>query len=127
MLESTAFALKIIVDQYEKSGLAVKSVCAAGGIAGKDPLMMQIYADVLGREIRIAGTKQAGALGSAIYAAVAAGKYRSVVEAAHALACPDLCTYRPIEENVRAYARLFEKYMLLHDLFGREYKDALQA
>ncbi len=126
LIESTAFGLKIIVDQYEKSGLAVSDICAAGGIAAKDALLMQIYADVLGREIRVAGTNQAGALGSAIYAAVAAGKYASLEDAAHALSRPDRCTYRPIGENVRAYARLFEKYRLLHDLFGREYKDALQ-
>lgn len=124
-IEATAFGLKIIVGQYEKSGIKIGSICAAGGIAQKDQMMMQIYADVLGREIRIAGTKQAGALGSAIYAAVAAGAYPSIPEASRALARPDLCTYRPIEENVRAYASLFEKYKLLHDLFGRDYKDAL--
>ena len=124
-IEATAFGLKIILDQYEKSGIAINSICAAGGIAQKDALMMQIYADVLGREIRIAGTKQAGALGSAIYASAAAGAYSSIPAAAQALARPDLCSYRPIEENVRAYRKLFEKYKLLHDLFGREYKEKL--
>ena len=122
---STASALPQLILLSEGDWVTIRAYAAAGGIAQKDQMMMQIYADVLGREIRIAGTKQAGALGSAIYAAAAAGAYPSIPEASRALARPDLRTYRPIEENVRAYAPLFEKYKLLHDLFGRDYKDAL--
>ena len=127
LLESTAFGLKKIVEQYESSGITVRSICAAGGIAQKDSLMMQIYADVLGREIQIAGTSQAAARGSAIYAAYASGAFPTPEAAAKKLSKSPLTSYLPKAENVRAYQRLYEKYTVLHDLFGREYKSILQA
>ena len=80
---------------------------------------MQIYADVTGKEIRIAGSTQAGALGSAIYAAVAAGVYPDVKTAAERMGKEDKCVYRPIEENREAYGKLYEEYRARHDYFGR--------
>ena len=120
LIEATAYGLKVIVEQYEKSGIGINSICAAGGIAQKDEMMMQIYADVLGREIRIAGSTQAGALGSAIYASVAAGVYTDVKTAASRLSMPDAKTYQPIPENARAYEILYREYKKLHDYFGKE-------
>ena len=122
LIEATAFGLKVIVEQYENSGISINSICAAGGIAQKDEMMMQIYADVLDREIRIAGSTQAGALGSAIYASVAAGAYADLKAAAEKLSKPDAKTYAPIAENAMAYKRLYGEYKTLHDYFGKENK-----
>lgn len=119
-IESTAYGLRIIVDQYERSGVPVKSICAAGGIALKDPMMMQIYADVLHRSIHIAGTTQAAALGSAIYAAVAAGVYDDVPSAAKALSASCVKTYEPNAEKGVVYDALYREYATLYDYFGRE-------
>ena len=120
LIEATAYGLKVIVEQYENSGISIKSICSAGGIAQKDEMMMQIYADVLGREIRIAGSTQAGALGSAIYAAVAANIYTDVKTAAKKLSKSDVKLYKPIKENVKTYKMLYKEYKILHDYFGKE-------
>ena len=119
LIESTAFGLKTVVNCYEKNGIRIGGICAAGGIAQKDEMMMQIYADVLNREITIAGSSQAAALGSAIYAAVAVKEYSSVKEAAEKMSKPCLKTYRPEQKNVKAYEKLYEKYKRLHDIFGK--------
>ena len=120
LIEATAYGLKVIVEQYEKSGIAIESICAAGGIAQKDEMMMQIYADVLDRDIRIAGSTQAGALGSAIYAAVAANIYTDVKTAAKKLSKSDVKLYKPIKENVMTYKMLYKEYKILHYYFGKE-------
>ena len=118
LIESVAFGTKVIFDRFEECGASVKNVCAAGGIAQKDEMMMQIYADVLNRPIRIAGTKQACARGAALMASVAAGCYSDLNEACDALALPDYCVYYPNEENREIYEKLFVEYKILHDYFG---------
>lgn len=118
LIESVAFGTRVIFDRFEECGATIKNVCAAGGIAQKDEMMMQIYADVLQRPIRIAGTKQACARGAAIMATVAADCYPDVFSACDALALPDYCTYYPNEDNREAYEKLFAEYKTLHDYFG---------
>ncbi len=125
LIESTAFGLRVIVEQYECYGIHIRSVCAAGGIPLKDDMMMQIYADVLNREIRIATSAQAAALGSAIYAAVAAGEYPSIREAAARLSKPCSKIYAPHDENVAAYESVYQKYRRLHDFLGHSGKELL--
>ena len=120
LIEATAYGLRVIVEQYENSGIRINSICAAGGIAQKDEMMMQIYADVLDREIRIAGSTQAGALGSAIYASVAANIYPDVRTAAEKLSKPDVKVYKPVKKNVNSYKLLYREYKVLHDYFGKE-------
>ena len=124
-LEASAFGSRVIVEQFEKNGLPVGDICAAGGIAQKDPLMMQIYADVLGKRVCVANTKQAGAIGSAIYAAVAGGVYQTVAEAAATLAAPCGRIYEPNEDNRAAYDALYAEYVRLHDFFGKEHADLM--
>lgn len=118
LIEAVVFGTKVIFDRFEECGATIKNVCAAGGIAQKDEMMMQIYADVLNRPIRIAGTKQACARGAAIMAAVAAECYPDMLTACDALALPDYCVYYPGEENREIYERLFAEYKILHDYFG---------
>ena len=99
-----------------------KELYACGGIAGKNPFMMQIYADVLGKTILTGSTSQGSAFGSAVYAAVAAGTdaggYVSVNEAAKTMGKTGKKRYEPISQNVEAYHRLYREYKALHDYFG---------
>ena len=127
LIEATAFGTRMILEQYEQNGIEIKRACAAGGIAQKDEMMMQIYADVLGKEIGIAASSQAGALGSAIYAAVAAGVYGIVSEAAKALAKKSMKTYQPNAKNQEAYSKLYAEYKILHDYFGKGENDVMKA
>ena len=118
LLEATVFGSRVILDQFEKNGLAVRKILAAGGIARKDSLMMQIYADVLAREIHVADTAQAGALGSAMYAAVAGGLYPALAQAAEKLASPCSTVYVPDCARSASYAALYREYLTLHNYFG---------
>jgi len=73
LIEATAYGTRMIIDTFEENGVPVEEFYAAGGIAEKNPFVMQIYADVINREIKISGSPQAPALGSAMFGAVAAG------------------------------------------------------
>ena len=114
---------RMIIDTFEESGVPIKELYAAGGIAHKNPFLMQIYADVTNREIRISASTQTPAVGSAMFGAVAAGKerggYDSIVNAAKEMARLKDIVYRPIPENVEAYNELYAEYKALHDYFGR--------
>ena len=126
LLEATAFGTKMIIDNLEKSRVTIGSVKVAGGIAHKNPLLMQIYADVLDREICLCQSSQAGALGSAIYAAVASGVYPDVQTAAAAMGAPVVKSYTPIRSNHKSYAKLYADYVQLHDYFGRGGNDVMK-
>jgi L-ribulokinase len=119
IIEGTAFGAKMIIDHYEKNGIEIKRICAAGGIAQKDEMLMQIFADVLGKKISVASRAQASAFGSTIYASVAAGIYPTVEEASQKFAKPDVRVYVPDENNHRLYSRLYTEYKTLHDYFGK--------
>ncbi len=119
LLEATAFGARNIIDNFEKHGLAIGRIIASGGIARKDPFTMQLYADVLGREIAVTSTAQAPARGVAIGAAAAAGVYpdmRAAVAAMHAV--PDR-VYTPDAKEHAVYDKLYAEYKTLHDYFGR--------
>ena len=116
LLEATAFGTKMILDALK---FPVSAIKAAGGIANKNPLLMQIYADVLNCRIGVCQSAQAGALGSAIYAAVAAGVYPDLQAAAKAMGTPVARYYEPNAKNHGAYQKLYQEYVTLHDYFGR--------
>ena len=116
LLEATAYGTKMILDTL---AFPISTIKVAGGIANKNPLLMQIYADVLNREIQVCQSTQAGALGSAIYGAVAAGIYPDLDSAAKAMGAPVAKTYTPNPENQKAYEKLYAEYVTLHDYFGR--------
>ena len=126
LIEAAAFGGRMIIDTYEKNGIAVDSICASGGIALKDEMLMQIFADVTGRSISVSGTTQAAALGSAIRAAVAGGIYDSMSDAIKVMSAGMIKTYHPIPENVEAYGKLYEEYKILHDYFGRGGNDVMK-
>lgn len=124
-LEAAVFGSRLIIEQFEKNGLAVKEICAAGGIAAKDPLIMQIYADVLNKQIHVTDTAQAGAIGSAMYAAVAGGLYPTIVEASKALCASAGTVYAPQSENLEIYEKLYREYETLYSYFGRGENDVM--
>ena len=123
LIEATAFGTKKIVDTFRANGVEVNDFYAAGGIAEKDPFTMQIYSDVTGMEIKISGSPQAPALGSAIFGAAAAGKeaggYKDVFEASRSMGKLSDKVYKPNPENTSVYASLYAEYETLHDYFGR--------
>ena len=119
LLESTAYSKRIIIEAFENSGVPVTKIIAAGGLPAKNPLMMQIYADVCNRDIFVIGSEQGPALGSAMHAAVAAGAYADIGEAAQKMGSLSEVVYRPIPKNVGLYNELYKDYCYLHDLLGR--------
>ncbi|MFY4775160.1 ribulokinase [Metabacillus sp. RGM 3146] len=124
LLESTAFGTRKIIENFTEAGVAVNEIFACGGLPQKNNLLMQIYADVTNREIKIADSDQTVALGAAMYASVAAGErkggYDTIVEAAWHMAKVKEETFIPIPENVKIYNELYKYYLELHDYFGRE-------
>ena len=122
LIEATAFGLRVVVENYKDYGVEIGDICAAGGIAMKDPMLMQIYADVLNRTLRVGDSSQAGARGSAMYAAVAAGEFPDIRTAAANYAQPITAVYTPIPEHVVIYDALYREYKTLHDYFGKENK-----
>jgi len=130
LVEATAFGQRMIITTFENSGVPINEVYACGGIASKDDFMMQIYADVLNKNIKIAASDQTPALGAAIFASVAAGAerggYDNVFDAAKAMGKVKEKYFRPIKENAEAYDRLFSEYKILHDFFGRGGNDVMK-
>jgi len=118
LIEATAYGTRTIVEAFSKSGVPVREFIAAGGLV-KNPLLMQIYSDVLGLPISIIRSAQGPALGSAIHAAVAAGAYPDIHAASAAMGAVDRDVYRPDPARATAYDELYAEYLLLHDHFGR--------
>jgi L-ribulokinase len=118
LLEATAFGTRTIIEAFDGAGVPVKELVVAGGLL-KNPLLMQIYADVTNLPLSTIGSTQGPALGSAIHAAVAAGAYPDVQAASEVMGRLDQGRYQPIPENVQAYDALYAEYRTLHDYFGR--------
>ncbi len=130
LIEATAYGTREIIENYRRNGVPVEEFYASGGISQKDPMTMQIYADVLKMPVKIAGSMQGPALGSAIFGAVAAGAdkggYDSVFDAARAMGSIKNVVYNPIKENSDIYDKLFAEYQILHDYFGRGENDVMK-
>jgi len=131
LIEATAFGTRQIIDAFESKGIAVKDLVACGGLPGKNRLLMQIYADVAGREIKLAERLETcSALGAAMHGAVAAGRsaggYDSISEAAQRMARIRKSTCRPDRARHEIYNRLFHEYQGLHDYFGRGANDVMK-
>jgi len=120
LIEATAFGTRKIIDAFTQTGVAIDALHACGGLAQKSPLLLQIYADVTGRPIRLAASEQTSALGAALYAAVAAGVHPDIHQAARRLVQPSRQTFRPVRKHQVVYDRLYAEYSRLHDLFGRD-------
>ncbi len=120
MIESTAYGTKVILDLYTEHGVEIDEIYAAGGISQKNPLLMQIYADVLGMPIKAVNCRQAGAKGSAVMAAAACGYFDSIEEAAERIADKSERTYVPDPANTEAYEKLYHEYRELTEYFAKK-------
>ena len=127
LIESTAFGTRMIIEAFEEQGIEVRELVAAGGLPEKNTLLCQIYADVTGRAIKLAGSAQAPALGSAMHAAVAAGIYPNIQAAADKMGKLKDAPVKPIPQNQALYNRLFAEYKKLYDYFGRGANDAMKT
>ncbi len=130
LIEATAYGTRIIIETFEANGVPVNEIVATGGLPDRNKLLMQIYADVTGRPIHIAGTHQGGALGSAMHGAVAAGKaaggYDTIFEASKRMASLREEAYYPIADHKSVYGQLYAEYVTLHDYFGRGANDVMK-
>ena len=120
LIEATAFGTRKIIEAFSSQGVAIDELVACGGLANKNSFLMQVYADVTGRPIRVAASEQTSALGAAMLAAVAAGVYDDIHAAARRMARLQRRSYRPRSRNFEIYNRLYREYTRLHDWFGRE-------
>ncbi|MDQ8209065.1 ribulokinase [Coraliomargarita sp. SDUM461003] len=118
LIEATAFGARMIIERIEAYGVPIERVVCAGGIAEKNAMLMQIYADVTGREMRVSGSSQACALGSAVGAAVLAGAHPDFSSAQAAMTSLKDIVYRPDPAAHATYNQLFKLYQEIHDAFG---------
>lgn len=126
LIESTAFGTREIIEAFEKRGVPVKELVAAGGLPEKNALLRQIYADVTGRPFKLAGSAQAPALGAAMHAAVAAGVYKDIKAAAEKMGKLKDEVVKPVPANTAVYDRLYAEYKTLYDYFGRGTNDVMK-
>lgn len=110
LVNAICFGAKKIVDRFEEEGVEIRTVIGIGGVARKSPFIMQTLANVLNMPIKVAASDQAPALGAAIYAAVAAGIYPNVMEAAQEMGSEFEAEYHPEEQAVAAYAKWMKQY-----------------
>lgn len=120
LMEATAYGTRLILETFQAGGISIRDVFACGGISRKNPVMLQIYADILNRPIRIARQEQTTALGAAILAASAAGLHSSPAEAVRAMTRPPETVYYPNPERAAAYDSLYREYRTLAEYFARE-------
>ena len=124
LIEATAFGALTIISRFEEYGLKVDEIVNCGGIAEKNPLVMQIYADVTGRPIKISRSAQTCALGAAIAGAVVAGKaaggYSNYPDAQKAMTGLKSRVFKPNPAAHAVYKELYSLYRKLHDAFGTQ-------
>ncbi|MBA4493036.1 ribulokinase [Paenactinomyces guangxiensis] len=123
LIEATAYGKRLIIETFEQHGVPVNQLVACGGLPYKNKMLMQIYADVIGKEVFVAEHLHTPAVGSAMFGAVAAGKtaggFDTIVEAAEKIAKVKPEKIKPIKRNVAVYEFLYQEYKRLHDYFGR--------
>jgi L-ribulokinase len=118
LIEATAFGAKMITERVLEYGVKVRQVTACGGLASKNPLLMQIYADAMDMPMEVSASDQTCALGAAMFGAVAAGHFPDMAAAQSRLCRRGDTVYRPDQARVAVYNELFGLYRQLHDGFG---------
>lgn len=113
LAEATAYGARWILEVFEQAGIRIRTIAACGGIARKNPFIMQLYADILQRPIRASASEQASASGAAILAAVSAGAYETPADAVANMACREGAVYQPNPDCRAIYQELYEKYRRL--------------
>jgi L-ribulokinase len=120
LIEATAFGALAIMNRFEEYGIKVQQVINCGGIAEKNPLVMQTYADVTGRPMKLSRSAQTPALGAAMAGAVVAGKFAGFAAAQKAMSGLKAKVYQPNKQANAVYRELYALYKQLHDAFGTE-------
>jgi L-ribulokinase len=118
LIEATAFGARAILERLKEYGVPVARIVCSGGIAEKDPVLMQIYADVTACEMLVSRSSQSCALGAAIGAAVVAGAYPGYAEAQAAMTGVKELSYQPNPQASATYDKLYALYRQTHDAFG---------
>ena len=118
LVEATAFGALKIINRFEQFGVKVDEVVNCGGIAEKNAMVMQVYADVCNRPMKISRSAQTCALGAAVFGAVVGKAHPDTLTAQRAMTGVKDTVYRPKPEHVAVYAELFQLYDRLHDAFG---------
>ena len=116
-IEGTAFHSRVILDRMAEHGTEIERVINAGGIPQTNTALNQIYANVLGRPVLVPSRKVTS-LGSAIFAFLAAGTFRTIEEAQREI-CPPHTVYKPDLESLRVYDQLYPVYKRLYFDFGQ--------
>lgn len=116
LVEATCFGSRMIVDRFVREGIPVKGIIGMGGVAKKSPYVMQTLADILQMPIRISRSDQACALGAAMFAATAAGLFKSVEQAMGAMSAGFERVYEPDKSKADIYNHLFERYKSLGEM-----------
>jgi L-ribulokinase len=119
LVEATAFGSKMINERFISEGIRIDEVIAIGGVAKKNPFVMQIVADVLNIPIKVASSEQTCALGSAMAASVVAGVYKDIPEAQKAMGGGFEKEYHPDPARAKKYETLFRKYKDLGQLIEK--------
>ncbi|MDL2252472.1 ribulokinase [Ruminococcaceae bacterium OttesenSCG-928-I18] len=127
LIESTAYGTRTIIEAFKQTGVPVDGIYAGGGIARKDPMAMQIYADVCKVEIQIVDSSQSGALGSAILGFAAAECFGDVYDLVRKIGKAGNLKYTPQPENAEIYEKLFAKYQKLSAYFGKGGNEVLHT
>lgn len=130
LIEATAYGTRMIIENFENAGVHVENIVLSGGIPLKNKMLVQVYSDICNREIKICGSSNASAMGAAILGAAAASEqvtgYKNANEVARALGRINEEVYKPNQENVAVYDKLYEEYKTLLDYFGRGTNDVMK-
>jgi L-ribulokinase len=122
LIEGSAFGTRIIIERFEENGIPVEELYACGGLAENNHLLVQVYADVTGKPIRLARSALASAVGAAMLGAVAAGKavggHESLADAAAAMGGVKERVYEPSAEHKPVYDALYAEWRTVHDAFA---------
>ena len=118
LIEATAFGALTIINRFEEYGVKIGQIVNCGGIAEKNPFVMQIYADVTGRPMKISRSAQTCALGAAIAGAVVAGEHRDFASAQKAMTGLKPRVFQPNPKAHAVYCGLYSLYKKCHDAFG---------
>ena len=127
LVESTAYGALTIINRFEAYGVKVNEVVNCGGISEKNAMVMQVYADICNRPMKISRSAQTCALGAAIFGAVVGGEHPSALAAQKRMTGTKAKIFMPIKKNAAVYAKLYKLYKQLHDAFGTTgYKGTLE-
>ncbi len=127
LLEASAFGLRWIVELLRNGGVPVKKFVATGGLPHHNPLVVQVYADVLGEPIVVHPSRQGSALGAAILGAMAGGGFTDATSAIEAMAGANAGTIvQPERSRSRAYHPLYREYRRLADFHSKPARTACE-